>query len=68
MVRTTLIPQNKTVSFNIPENYVGKELTVIAFSNDEGLINIQKDKKVSFIALEIDTKGFKLNRDEGNER
>lgn len=71
MIRTTIIPEQTlvNVSFSVPENYIGKEMEVIAFTMMEGLEN--KDaisKNATFSALSIDTKGFKFNRDEANER
>jgi len=69
MVRTTITPSTQTVVFDIPKDYVGKELEVIAFAKNEG--SQTKDlstKKVSFDALSIDTKNFKFNREEANER
>jgi hypothetical protein len=71
MVRTIIIPDKSTinVSFSIPENYIGKEMEIIAFSKEEGIEEISKSqKKVSFNALSIDTKSYKFNRDEANER
>ena len=69
MIRTILIPSQKTVSFDIPDSYVGKELEVIAFSTAEGMQEDQNIKKhVSFNAISINTKGFKFNRDDANER
>jgi len=69
MVRTTITPSTQTVVFDIPKDYVGKELEVIAFAKNEG--SQTKDlstKKVSFDALSIDTKNFKFDREEANER
>ncbi len=71
MVRTTIIPDKKnvTISLAVPENYIGKEMEVIAFTKKEGFDETAlKKKHVSFTALSIDTKGFKFNRDEANER
>jgi len=69
MIRTIITPQQRTVSFTIPNHYVGKELEVIAFAKDEGITEEQPAKKmVSFTVLSIDTKGYKFNRDEANER
>ena len=71
MIRTIIIPDKTTVniSLSIPENYVGKEMEVIAFTKKEGLSQKElSEKNVSFTALSIDTKGFKFNRDEANER
>lgn len=69
MIRKTLIPNSQTVSVTIPKNYIGKELEVIVFPKDEP-VNGEKImvKKTSFNALSIDTKAFKFNRDEANER
>jgi len=54
---------------SVPENYIGKEMEVIAFTKKEGFNEYEITKKdVSFTALSIDTKGFKFNRNEANER
>ena len=71
MIRTTIIPEKNVVnvSFSVPENYIGKEMEVIAFTKKEGLEKPEMQRrKVSFAALSIDTKGYKFNRDEANER
>jgi hypothetical protein len=71
MIRTTIVPDKKTISISlsVPENYIGKEMEIIAFTKQEGLDNVTvSEKKVSFSALSIDTLGFKFNRDEANER
>jgi hypothetical protein len=71
MIRTTVIPDNRivTISLSVPESYVGKEMEVIAFTKKEGLDEKQlQEKKVSFTAASIDTKGYKFNRDEANKR
>ena len=67
MIRTTLIPDKQSISFDIPNDYVGKQIEIIAFASDEGLPTLEK-KKVTFNALSIDTLGFKFSRDEANER
>jgi len=36
MVRTVVTPNNKTIHFDIPQNYVGKKIEVIAFAIGEG--------------------------------
>jgi hypothetical protein len=71
MIRTSIIPDKNTVSISIsvPDNYFGKEMEVIAFTKKEGLeISALPEKKASFTAISIDTRGFKFNRDEANER
>ena len=67
MVRTIVTPREKTISINIPEDYIGKQIEVIAFEKDEGIAE-KAVKKVSFTALSIDTQGFVFNREEANER
>jgi len=69
MIRTIVTPCTETVFFNVPKEYIGKELEVIAFTKGEGLHNREMSKKqVSFTALSIDTKGLKFNREEANKR
>lgn len=69
MIHTTITPDQRTISFGIPENYVGKEIEVIAFAKDEGITKgVPADKKVSFTVLHVDTEDYKFNRDEANER
>ncbi len=69
MLHTTITADKQTISFDIPEGYVGKEIEVIVFAKDEGKSNEPFiEKKVSFAALALDTKGYKFNREEANER
>ena len=71
MIRTTIIPDKRTVniSFSIPEDYIGKEMEVIAFTKKEGVeILPVTSKTVSFTAISVDTRGFKFDRDEANRR
>ncbi len=71
MIHTKIIPNDTLVnlSFYVPIDYIGKEVDVIAFTQNEGLQSKDASKKqVSFTALSIDTKGFKFNRDQANER
>jgi hypothetical protein len=69
MIRTIVTPLKQTISFDIPEDYVGKQIEVIAFLTDEGVFKEQfVPRKVSFTALSLDTRNYKFNRDEANER
>jgi hypothetical protein len=69
MIRTIITPKEQSISFNIPKDYVGKEIEVIAFAKGEGITREQSAlKKVTFNALSIDTRGYKFNRDQANER
>lgn len=70
MIRTVITPDKNFLSFTIPDKYIGKKMEVIAFAVDEpseDVIYSAKSKK-SFSAIKINTKGFKFNRDEANER
>ncbi|PGH40561.1 MAG: hypothetical protein CRN43_02285 [Candidatus Nephrothrix sp. EaCA] len=69
MIRTIVTPNQRTVSFGIPEEYVGKQIEIIAFAKEEEIAQeIQAEKKVSFTVLHVDAKEYKFNRDEANER
>jgi hypothetical protein len=69
MIHTTITPNQPTISFDIPTEYVGKQIEVIAFAKGEGFTKEQSSKKkVTFDALSIDTRGYKFNRDEANAR
>jgi hypothetical protein len=70
MIRTVITPDKNFLSFNIPEKYIGKKLEVIAFAVDElseDVMYSTKSRK-SFSTIKLNTKGFKFNRDEANER
>jgi len=69
VIRTIITPKDKTISFDIPKKYIGKQIEVIAFSTDEEMVDEDSvQKKVSFTALAMDTRNYKFNRDEANER
>lgn len=69
MIRKILKVDSDTVSITVPKSYIGKILEIIAFSKDEeankGTVNTGK---ATFNALSLDTRGFKFDRDEANER
>lgn len=69
MIHTIIIPNKQTISFDIPKEYVGKPIEVIAFARGEGIAKEKPSlKNVTFTALSIETRGYKFNRDEANER
>ena len=70
MIRTVIIPDNNILSFNIPDKYIGKKMEIIAFAVDEAsedIVYTAKSQK-SFSAIKLNTKAYKFNRDEANER
>ena len=69
MVRTTVIPSNEIVHFNVPKEYIGKEVEVIVFTKTEGKLQHSNGKKaVSLNAIAINTSAQQFNRNEANER
>ena len=69
MIRTVVTAENNTLILPLPDNYIGRQLEIIAFAIDEP---VKQTKRVSaknvFKALKFDTRGFKFNRDEANSR
>ncbi len=77
MFRKIIIPESANISLLLPENFIGKQVEVIAFKVDDEKINEQKsdeDKyawknaKDFFDAHRIDLSHFEFNREEANER
>lgn len=69
MIRTIIKAKKNFLTIPLPNEYVGKQLEVIAFMVDDEFDNPLKDKKqTTFDAVSLDTRGFKFNRDEANER
>ena len=69
MIRKILKVNSDIVSIGVPKNYIGKILEIIAFTKDEELNKTGfQNRTATFDALSLDTRGFKFNRDEANER
>lgn len=68
MIRTIIRTKSNTLTFTIPDRYIGKELEEIAFERDEAIEEIRSNKDVAFTVLHTDVKNYKFNRDEANER
>jgi hypothetical protein len=68
MVRTVLTADKQTLSFQVPLNYVGKQVEVIAFTIDEPVKESRERKKRTFTTIQANATDFKFNRDELNER
>jgi hypothetical protein len=70
MIRTILTPEKNFLSFNIPDKYIGKKMEIIAFAVDDltdDVIYTAKNHK-SFSAVKLNTRNYKFNRDQANER
>ena len=46
MIRTYIIPQSNNIQITIPDNYIGKQLEVIIFSEEE-IDNIDLDSNTN---------------------
>lgn len=70
MIRTVVTPRRNILSFNIPDKYIGKRLEIIAFAMDEPSDEILYSgiPQKKFSAVKLNTRGFKFNREEANER
>ncbi len=63
MIRTTVKSSSNVVTISIPPNYIGKELEIITYDKNEGLLSpTNEKKKVSFDVLSIDTINYKFTR------
>ena len=69
MIRTILKAKKNYLTIPLPNEYVGKQLEVIAFMlEDEPETSKKQKHQVTFDSVSIDTRGFKFNREEANER
>ncbi len=68
MVRTLITPEDRNILIRVPEDYIGKQVEVIAFTLEENSNVAQIKKQASFTALKLNTLGYKFNREEANER
>lgn len=68
MVRTLITPEDRNILIRVPEDYIGKQVEVIAFTLEENSNVAQIKKQASFTALKLNTIGYKFNREEANER
>lgn len=69
MIRTIVIADKNILTLSVPDEYVGKQVEVIAFTVEEPMKQTQKiPAKEVFKSLKFDTRGFKFNRDEANSR
>lgn len=69
MIRTILTVNRNDLTLNLPNDFLGKEIEVIAFVIGELSTKTTKFKSMkTFSAIQLDTLGFKFSRDEANER
>lgn len=69
MIRTILTADRNDLMLNLPDDFLGKEIEVIAFVIQK---TVQKPKKkVSFTVLNVPDEArinYRFNREEANER
>lgn len=71
MIRTVFIPEAEEFVFSIPKEYVGKRIEVTMLPADdiiEEYIRPDDKKKITFTSISLDTRGWKFDREEANER
>ena len=69
MIRTIVTAEENHLTLTLPDNFLGKQIEVIAFVVDE--VDSKPKKEVSFTVLNVsdDLKAdYRFNRDEANER
>ena len=64
MIRKVITAESNTIELKLPEAYVGRQIEIIIFSLDE----VQEYSPKTFTTIQIDTKDFKFDREELNER
>ncbi len=46
MIRTVITPQNQSISINLPRNFIGKKVEVIAFTLEESVVELPSNSKI----------------------
>lgn len=72
MIRTLLVPEQQSISIQLPASYVGKSIEVIAFevgeSEHDTEVHPVHDFAGFYDKIEIDLSAYKFDRNEANER
>ena len=69
MIRTILTVDKNNLTLLLPDDFLGKRIEVIAFVIDEARVKaVGVGQSRTFFEISLDTKGFKFNREEANER
>ena len=69
MIRTVVTAEKNSLVLALPDEYVGRQIEIIAFAIDEPVKQANRAAaKDVFKALQFDTRGFKFDRDEANSR
>ncbi len=71
MIRQIVVPEGNTYLLELPDEYVGKQVEVIAFTLEENNASAKSaaDDALQFYdSIRIDLSDYKFDRDEANER
>lgn len=68
MIRTVVTANKNVLTLFIPNNYVGKQVEIIAFTVDELMQNQELKKIKTFTTVNVNAEGYKFNREELHER
>lgn len=69
MIREIVVPTNTKQTIEFPEEFIGKQVEIIAFTIEEKTIGEPETEKAFdfWKSHSIDMGNFKFNRDEANE-
>jgi hypothetical protein len=69
MTRTVLVPETNEVIFPLPNEYVGKQVEMIAYIIQDTQTDLQKQKDISFTDFGLQMpENYKFDREEANAR
>lgn len=68
MIRTIVKADKQLLTIKIPDDFIGKEVEIIAFTIDEPQKENKKTKERTFTSIKTKEYKFNFNRDELNER
>ena len=68
MIRKIIRPTETKITIEIPENYVGNPVEVLAFIFEGEKEEPPKKKGIFFSAVDLETESFKFNRRSTYER
>ena len=69
MIRAIITADKNNLTLSLPDNFLGKQVEIIVFIIDEAKSQVAGFKKAkTFSAVQLDTRGFKFDRDDANER
>ena len=70
MIRKVITVKNEVLTLSLPNDYIGKQVEVIAFVIDDVLEEVKKKigKKKKFTVVKVSEKNYKFNRDELYDR